>query len=772
MSCACRFYNKFQRCGNIHFLLLIIPLLILSFSAGLTARAASSELAYKETVEWQYKRASDYYYKLKGTPALAAERENWLTGIHELQRIYRIDPESDIASSCLYTVARMYRKMYQQFGSSADLDKAVSFYTDVFSLFPQGKKADNALYALARIEQEERKNFKRAANYYYRLIRNYPDSSQRKLADRELQELLILLKKKTDSGEDIVSHRQDNPDPPPRPVEQPTQSVPKTKIVLSALKEIDSGREEGATDSKAKKQEQVPEQKAVKQALAAAAAADREQKEKTVGNLSADDTDNSVKKTDAEHSEQNSGTENTAEQQAGAPEKTVIHPPSPRKKVDPTKKYLFQPQGTVKVLPVQYWSSDNYTRVVIKASQPVDYRANLLDKTGRMPKYLSIDFKKSYIPPKYRSPVSIEDGLLKRIYTDQLDAETVRVYLETRSIADYKVFNLKDPFRVVVDVRGMKGMAVRVPPKKRPPDLRTDVRQPAESAEAGKELKETAAKNLALKEKETAEPEKETEKIITPKERKRAVAGRASRSRRTEENFTLAQQLGLGIRRIVIDPGHGGKDPGATAFGLQEKDIVLNVAKKIRKILETEYNYEVILTREGDTSLSLEERTAVANTKEADLFLSIHVNAHPEDAVRGVETFYLNLATQTEAMRVAAFENATSTHNMSEMQDILSELMQNEKISESSQLAEFVQGNVVRGLKEKRYRVKDLGVKQAPFYVLIGAEMPAVLAEISFITNPEEARLLKDEQYLQTLAEQIVAGVLSYAEHQRTATLQ
>jgi N-acetylmuramoyl-L-alanine amidase len=180
----------------------------------------------------------------------------------------------------------------------------------------------------------------------------------------------------------------------------------------------------------------------------------------------------------------------------------------------------------------------------------------------------------------------------------------------------------------------------------------------------------------------------------------------------------------------------------------------------------------VLLTRDSDVSLALEERTAIANTKEADLFLSIHVNAHPEETIRGVETFYLNLATHTEAMRVAALENATSTHNMSEMQDILSELMQNEKINESSQLAEFVQLNMIEGLKKQKFRVKDLGVKQAPFYVLIGAEMPAILAEISFITNPEEAKLMKNEKYLQTLAEQIVAGVLSYAENQRTAALK
>ncbi|MCI5125885.1 MAG: N-acetylmuramoyl-L-alanine amidase, partial [Candidatus Electrothrix sp. AR5] len=382
-----------------------------------------------------------------------------------------------------------------------------------------------------------------------------------------------------------------------------------------------------------------------------------------------------------------------------------------------------------------------------------------------------IDFKKSYIPQTYRSPVSSEDGLLKRIHTSQLDATTVRVYLDTESIADYKVFNLKDPFRVVVDVRGGRGRTPRIPKRKVAPQIATDIKplvvQVKKEEEVEAKVVETAASEITTERVSGIKPEK----IITPRKRKKVPAVVKTEKSPAVENLTLAQQLGLGVRRIVIDPGHGGKDPGAVGFGLKEKDIVLNVAKKIKAILEEKNGFEVLLTRDDDVSLALEERTAIANTKEADLFLSIHVNAHPEETIRGVETFYLNLATHTEAMRVAALENATSTHNMSEMQDILSELMQNEKINESSQLAEFVQLNMVDGLKKQKFQVKDLGVKQAPFYVLIGAEMPAILAEISFITNPEEAKLMKNEKYLQTLAEQIVAGVLSYAENQRTAVL-
>ena len=234
--------------------------------------------------------------------------------------------------------------------------------------------------------------------------------------------------------------------------------------------------------------------------------------------------------------------------------------------------------------------------------------------------------------------------------------------------------------------------------------------------------------------------------------------------------LTLAQQLGLGVRKIVIDPGHGGKDPGAMAFGLKEKDIVLKVARKVAQVLKTKHKYEVALTRTRDLYLPLEERTAIANTESGDLFLSIHVNAHPDKTIGGIETYFLNLATNADAMRVAALENATSTHSISELEDILSDLMKNSKIDESSRLARFVQTKLVNGM-DKPYKARDLGVKQAPFYVLIGAEMPAVLAEISFITNPEEARLLQDERYLNRVAEHLAAGIVAYVEHNQTAAL-
>ncbi|MGB5684923.1 MAG: N-acetylmuramoyl-L-alanine amidase [Candidatus Electrothrix sp.] len=752
-------YN-FQLFGYFFRLLILLfliglPGMYTTVAAAVTSASTSS--AYQNTVEWQYKQASDYYYKLRNNPSLAGKREKWLPGIHELQRIYRIDPKSTRASACLYTIARMYRTMYERFGITADLDKAVSFYTDILTFFPKGKKADNALYALAQIEQEERGNFKQAVQYYDRLMRSYPTSSKKRLVKRQLEKLIKVLEKNPDYQEDIasppapsyppavitpqdVSPQHVSPQVPLAVIAPASRKMVVNKQRTASIKSVEKIQKIAAVQPAKNPNSPVPQQPALPTSQEQPPIQEKEAipRPRTKIVLSA------LKKVEStQEGRQNILVEKEREQPGT------------------TKKYLEKIPGTVEVLPVQYWSSDNYSRVVIKSSEPVDYHVKLLDEQNGVAQRLFIDFKKSYIPQKYRSPVSIEDGLLKRIQTSQLDATTVRVYLDTESIADYKVFNLKDPFRVVIDVRGGRGRALRIPKRKVAPQVIPDIKPLVVQA---KKEEEVAAKvKIAASETTLEKPsEIKAEKVITPRKRKRVPA---------VENLTLAQQLGLGVRRIVIDPGHGGKDPGAVGFGLKEKDIVLNVAKKIKKILEGKNGYEVLLTRDDDVSLALEERTAIANTKEADLFLSIHVNAHPEETIRGVETFYLNLATHTEAMRVAALENATSTHNMSEMQDILSELMQNEKINESSQLAEFVQLNMIDGLKKQKFQVKDLGVKQAPFYVLIGAEMPAILAEISFITNPEEARLMKSEKYLQTLAEQIVAGVLSYAENQKTAVL-
>ncbi|MBF0112540.1 MAG: N-acetylmuramoyl-L-alanine amidase [Desulfamplus sp.] len=226
----------------------------------------------------------------------------------------------------------------------------------------------------------------------------------------------------------------------------------------------------------------------------------------------------------------------------------------------------------------------------------------------------------------------------------------------------------------------------------------------------------------------------------------------------------IAKQLALGVKTIVIDPGHGGRDPGASGCsgGVYEKDVVLTISKKLASKIKSRLDCNVILTRSSDTYLTLEERTAIANTKNADLFISMHCNASNDSSLVGIETYYLNLATDERAINVAARENATSRKNISDLSSILNDLMKNAKINESSRLAAVVQSNLYSGIAKRYSHTKNLGVKQAPFYVLLGASMPSILIEASFISNTEECRRLTNSTYQDVLCDAITDGIAKY----------
>ncbi|HZM60539.1 MAG TPA: N-acetylmuramoyl-L-alanine amidase, partial [Vicinamibacterales bacterium] len=210
-------------------------------------------------------------------------------------------------------------------------------------------------------------------------------------------------------------------------------------------------------------------------------------------------------------------------------------------------------------------------------------------------------------------------------------------------------------------------------------------------------------------------------------------------------NFSLSRQLGLGIAKVVIDAGHGGHDPGAQARGLTEADLVLDVALRLEKLMLKEGGFEVVLTRRTDSYVSLEERTAIANKAGADLFLSIHSNASASASARGIETYFLNFAPNTEAEAVAARENAGEARTMRSLPEIVRAIAMNNKRAESRDFASMVQNSMYTEMRKSNKELRNLGVKQAPFMVLVGATMPAVLAEISFITNRQDATLLKTD---------------------------
>jgi N-acetylmuramoyl-L-alanine amidase len=226
--------------------------------------------------------------------------------------------------------------------------------------------------------------------------------------------------------------------------------------------------------------------------------------------------------------------------------------------------------------------------------------------------------------------------------------------------------------------------------------------------------------------------------------------------------FSIARQLGLGASRIVIDPGHGGKDPGASRSRTTEAEVVLDVSLRLEKILAAEPGIEVVLTRRDDTFIPLEERTAIANRHAADLFLSIHANSSRNRKAAGVETYILNFASNADAASVAARENASAAGSMRNLPDMVKAITQGNKRDESRDFADAVQASMVSTLRPHNATLRDLGVKQAPFVVLIGAGMPSALAEIAFISHDGEGGLLKTEKYRQRIAEALAAAIIRY----------
>ncbi len=383
------------------------------------------------------------------------------------------------------------------------------------------------------------------------------------------------------------------------------------------------------------------------------------------------------------------------------------HKPKPATKE--VKGYDLKPQpnqesGLHPVTRIKYWSNPDYTRVVIYVDNEVPYRNHLLKMDPSINK-----------PP--RLYIDIDSAVISPDLTQPIPIHDGLLKMARAGQ------NSPDTVRVVLDIESIRDY--RVFPLNDPFRIVVDIF--GVSSSEGKAL-------AAIEEKQP---------VVRPSQAR--------------------------IERIVIDPGHGGHDPGAIGpSGLMEKDVVLKIAKRLRRQLEKR-GYKIFLTRERDIYLPLEERTAIANTRKADLFVSVHANASRKRGARGIETYILNFPSDEEAMELAARENAISTKRLTDLQIILYDLMLNAKVNESSRLAHHVQQSLNTSLNHRKSRDRDRGVKQAPFYVLMGARMPAILAEVSFISNRREESRLKSRRHLDKIATAIAEGLNGYIEETRRA---
>lgn len=329
------------------------------------------------------------------------------------------------------------------------------------------------------------------------------------------------------------------------------------------------------------------------------------------------------------------------------------------------------------------------------------------------------------------------------------DAQTTRVVLSLAGAPRHSTFALYHPYRVVVDLE-----ADPLPPI----TVSTEASEPEDGP---RPTPPPVATHPAIDPRPIT-PIPTATAIVPDKAPIPLGLPPAPPAATSTGDYSLARQLGLGISRIVIDAGHGGHDPGAQANGLVEAELVLDIAQRVEKLLKKQPGIDVILTRRTDTFIPLEERTAIANREGADLFLSIHANASRRTAAQGVETYFLNFATNADAEAVAARENAGSQTSMGKLPALVQQIALHNKMRESRELAQIVQSNIVRGLRSQNKGLVDLGVKQAPFVVLIGAQMPSVLAELSFLTNKAESSFLKKDAYRQRMAQALADAVLKY----------
>jgi N-acetylmuramoyl-L-alanine amidase len=360
---------------------------------------------------------------------------------------------------------------------------------------------------------------------------------------------------------------------------------------------------------------------------------------------------------------------------------------------------------------IRFYAYPDYTRVVLDLSGSLKVNEKILPGKDLSRLYFDLHgclFARSFPKEKNRE-ILIKSGNLKKIRLGVRDKRTIRVVFDFDKIGKYDKFYLTSPFRVVFDIFKQEDVAP----------------------------KGAAGVN-------EVEPTKPPEKI--------------------GDQYSMIRQLGLGVHRIIVDPGHGGKDPGTfnRHLGLYEKTLVLDIAKRLKKVFEQNSKYQIVLTRDSDRYISLEERTAIANSQKGDLFVSIHLNSSPRKHVRGVETFYLNITTDPWAINVAAMENAVGLKSIGEMSTIVEKIVKNTKKSESKILCQFIQKGLVDNLNHKYSRIVSLGVKKAPFYVLVGARMPAALVEASFLSNSQEAKRLRSQNYRDQIARGLYSGIIAY----------
>ena len=682
------------------FSLSLALILGIGVSAVAPAYAQEDSASRRAAAEGQFERAE----AMRATLEAKAERERSLREYEALvmayRRVYLITPSAMQVPPAIKEVADLYRRMGEQFEPKY-FDLAIKTYEYLIHDYPESSLREAALIAIADIRKNNLSQPELAQKNYEDFLQQYPRSSFVPQARKGLAQIQSDKIQKTRNSAKSPEHA--DAEPAPRPSATPAnQTAPL-------------------------------------------------------------------------------GTEAAT----GAPSAV---PPAP-----------IAPGQDSEVSHVRIWNADNYTRIIIELGGQAKYQAARISDPDRI--YFDIENARLSNELLHQAIDVPAGGYLKAVRVAQNRSDVVRVVLDVAKVKDYSVFELADPDRLVVDVYGPAGSAAAATnstakPNAKPPASASVVAtsSPGVSAPAASVTTATAPSASTPRTVRVETPRMPSFGLLPlsakvapsllampalPKSFVVTATAPASESLKTlADNIgpapaakptrsgerSLTRALGLKIGRIVIDPGHGGHDTGTIGpTGLMEKDLSLDVALRLGKLIQRNLpSAEIVYTRQDDRYVSLEHRTLVANEAKADLFISIHANSSDDTKVSGIETYYLNFNASPPAMEVAARENATAQSSVHDLQDLVTKIARNEKVEESRDLAADIQESLASSMQIGNRPERNRGVRKAPFVVLVGADMPSVLAEISFISNPADEQWLKKPENRQRSAEGLYRGIEKY----------
>ena len=729
--------------------------------------AAPSPAARKQEAREQFDKAEQMRESLNGTPADQRTRKDYQHVADAYRKVYYVSPASSKADASVVAVAEILAEEGRQFQpGEKDLRAAISQYEFLRREYPGSKYRFQALFTIGQIYKEDLGDDDAARDTFQDFLKHYPRNS---LAPEAKQALAELNQPKTTPKpvEEARSEKSNSPasdaiaaaNPPVAPA---TGSATTGSLTTPTPASLTTKKKSGLTLVTGIRHWSTPDYTRV-----------------------AIDVDDEVK------------------YEAGRvpnPDRIFFDLADTKlASVLVGKSFDVQDGFLKKIRVAQY--QPGATRVVLEVADVSDYSAFLLpnpyrliiDIHGRQPQSQTLIAKAN----SASSAANVEGAV-----TSVAKEKSYRS-VEKANEGDKVVTTLAANASAKKTVASADNAAT-APPAAQPPTTASSKKTPPrrvvvddndDSADEIAPPTEHATKTAAVKlndplfagPKDTSGPELKATDEPTTAPTAVAVAPRASNSKNKDSkkgsktasastptgheaeptslgDRSLTRTLGLKIGRIVVDAGHGGHDTGTIGpDGLMEKDLVLDVALRLGRLLETRLGADVIYTRDDDTFIPLETRTAIANEHQADLFISIHANSSSDPSARGVETYYLNFTSNPDALEVAARENAVSQKSIFELQDLVKKITLKEKIDESRELATDVQDCLYTGLASKHSTLRDRGVKKAPFVVLIGANMPSILAEISFVSNPTDEAKLETPEYKEKIAESLYKGIAKYA---------